>query len=775
MKNKFWLFQIPLVILFTACFYVTEMGAQGSLSSRFLHDKVFPTLRVVSGAFTNIKFRIRGAQAPKNKIVVVEVDSPSLEEVGRWPWHRDVIAKLIDKAFDAGAKVVGLDIVFSERDQRIPSKMAEDLKARNMGNLVDHFETDPLLAATIRKHSDRLVLGWATDALCSPKYTDKEDCPVSDPEWIAHLPQGIEKFAFNQFNTVGVFDLQKTPLLSVPTVIANLPEFSGPASHSGAFNIEPDADNYVRRTPLIYMMGGKPHPALALEMARVGLGETIKLDMDSREKVATLTFAGSGKHINVNPMGVMEINFRGPGGTFPYVPAIDLLGDDDKIQDVVNRKLAGLSKSEILKDAYVLIGVTAVGVYDMRAFPFDSNVAGVEGHANILDNLLSGDSISSPTSGSGGFYIILFLMTVGAIAFGYLTEKLEAIKAILLFLGALVGFGMFDTQVLFKNGYNWDTGFFTIELSCIFFMTLAMKYMLEERNKKFIKSAFSKYVAPAIVDSILKDPSKLTLGGERRDLTVMFSDVRGFTTFSERMDAKALSQFLNDYLGIMTKIVFANDGTLDKYIGDAVMAFWGAPLDQPKHAYNAAKAAREMMQALAANKDRFMSQYGVEVDIGIGINTGVVSVGNMGSETNFEYTVIGDHVNLASRLEGLTKAYGVSMVTTRFTIDHIKELGLEMPPTRTLDHVKVKGKKNAVELIQLCEAPLKPEGLMLFEEGKKLYGQRQWDQAIATFKNANELLGGSDGPCRVYLERCEDFKKAPPEPDWDGSWEMHSK
>jgi adenylate cyclase len=241
------------------------------------------------------------------------------------------------------------------------------------------------------------------------------------------------------------------------------------------------------------------------------------------------------------------------------------------------------------------------------------------------------------------------------------------------------------------------------------------------------------------------------------------------------MDAKALAAFLNDYLGSMTRIVFAHDGTLDKYIGDAVMAFWGAPLDQPKHAYNCATAAIAMMKALADNRERFKTQYDVEVNIGIGINTGVVNVGNMGSDTNFEYTVIGDHVNLASRLEGLTKAYGVSIVTTRFTMDHIKELGVPLPAHRILDHVKVKGKKNAVELIQLTEGTLSELGMKLFEEGQKLYAQQQWDSAIAKFNEANHAFGGKDGPCAVYIERCEDFKKAPPESDWDGSWEMHSK
>jgi adenylate cyclase len=344
--------------------------------------------------------------------------------------------------------------------------------------------------------------------------------------------------------------------------------------------------------------------------------------------------------------------------------------------------------------------------------------------------------------------------------------------------------GFFDVKILFsQNNINWNTSLLAIELFSIFVFTLAIKYVKEERNKKFVRGAFAKYVAPAVVDSILKDPAKLTVGGEKKDLTILFSDIRGFTTFSEKMDAKALSSFLNDYLGIMTEIVFANEGTLDKYIGDAIMAFWGAPLDQPRHAENACRAAVQMMQALAQNKDRFREQYGVEVDIGIGLNTGTVSVGNMGSSNNFAYTVIGDHVNLASRLEGLTKYYATSIVTTRFAFDSIKNSGRPEPEHRILDFVKVKGKKKAVELIQVLDRPMSREALEVFEQARQTYRLQKWDDAIGLFKKANDLIivkdgakfGELDGACAMYIERCEKLKNSPPGPDWDGTWEMDSK
>jgi adenylate cyclase len=343
--------------------------------------------------------------------------------------------------------------------------------------------------------------------------------------------------------------------------------------------------------------------------------------------------------------------------------------------------------------------------------------------------------------------------------------------------------GVFDVKILFsKNNVNWNTSLLAIELAAIFVFTLAAKYVIEERKKKFVRGAFAKYVAPAVVDAILKDPAKLSVGGEKKDLTILFSDIRGFTTFSEKMDAKALSAFLNEYLGIMTEVIFANQGTLDKYIGDAIMAFWGAPLDQADHAQNASRAAVQMMQALEKNRDRFRQQYGVEVDIGIGLNTGIVSVGNMGSNNNFAYTVIGDHVNLASRLEGLTKYYGTGIVTTRFTFDSIKNAGGTEPAHRVLDIVKVKGKRNAVELIQVLDREVSAEGRRAFEEARLFYRHQKWDQAIELFKKANDLimgeeakLGEMDGACAMYIERCEKLKVNPPGADWDGTWEMESK
>lgn len=778
MKNKIWLWQLPLVFLFTFAFYITEAGIQGDLDSPTLRAQFFRPLRMITGWFTNAKFRTRGPIEPKNKIVIVEVENDSIAEFGRWPWHRDVSAYLIQSAFQAGAKAVGLDITFSEADVRVAPELAKVLEQNKLGGLIQQFETDRVLQEVIALNQDRVALGWIVEGPCQPKFETPELCPVTDPKEIEQLPPGFEKFAYTHFEN-HFFNQAKTPLISAPAIIANLPDYNQVAKHSGYFNTWPDDDGYIRYTNLVVTANGKAYPSLALEMARIGLGEELKVSLKPDGKIEQIAFAKSGRSIPVSPLGAMEINFRGGASTFQYVRANQLMHDSGEITiETQDRKIASVSKTDLLKDAYVFVGLNATGVNDMRSFPFESFVPGVEGHANILDNILSGDMMKGSSKTSR--VILFLLMTLGAVAFAIAAERLESIPALLLFVVTLAGLSFVDLKILFtRQQLNWNTGFLYLEISSIFVITLAIKYVLEEKNKKFIKGAFAKYVSPAIIDSILKDPTKLTVGGEKRELTILFSDIRGFTSFSEKMDAKKLATFLNSYLGVMTDIVFECEGTLDKYIGDAVMAFWGAPLDQPKHAANALKAAVRMQKALAEHKDRFKQEFGVDVNIGIGLNSGPVNVGNMGSEKIFEYTVIGDHVNLASRLEGLTKEYRSGVVTSRFTLDLVKAAGEPLPAHRVLDFVKVKGKKQAVELIQVLEKDLPQEALDAFEKGRQEYLQKNWDQAIALFAQSNEhvkkVTGQEDGPSLLYVERCQEFKLRPPNADWDGSWEMHTK
>lgn len=787
MKRKLWLFQIPWIALFTFCFVVTEMGVQGDLDEPFLRESVFQKVRRISNLFTDWKFNLRGPREHRNKIVIVEINEdaldPNIGGVGRWPWHRDVTARLVDEIFKSGAKVVGLDMSFPEPDQRVSRELSDFLTSQNMGTFAQAFETDPAFTKVIKKYRNRVVLGWASRGWCQPLYSSFEDCPVSDSSRI-DIPEGFEKFSLPQVTQAPGFDLQKTPMISILSVVGNLPEYQSEARFSGYFDIDPDQDGMVRRTSLVHLGNGRVYSTLALEMARVGLGEAPVVELNKKSKVESIRFPSSNQGLSVNGLGISEINFRGKVGSFPYVSAMEFLregpeAEKDLIRDeVMNRKIAGLKKSELLKDAYVLIGLTAIGIYDMRAFPFDSNVPGVEGHATILDNVLSNDFISRGLGARSAIAMILF-MIFGGLLLAYSIESLSAVPAIGLTGFVFLMISLIDVKVFFENNIHWDTSFLYLEIVTIFITILSAKYVLEEKSKRFVRTAFSKYVSPVVVDSILKDPDKLSVGGEKKELTIMFSDIRGFTSFSETMDAKALSLFLNDYLGIMTQIIFSNQGTLDKYIGDAIMAFWGAPLSQPKHAMNAYQSAIQMMKALEEHHPRFLKDYGVDVKIGIGINSGIVNVGNMGSKDNFSYTVIGDHVNLSSRLEGLTKIYGVPILTTRATVEEIRKVEEVYPPHRVLDFVKVKGKKNSVEILEVLYQTLPEAGLTSFQQARALYLEQNWDQAIQKFEEANQIIrqitGQEDGPSRKFLQRCKEFKVQPPLQDWDGTWESVTK
>ena len=800
MEKYYWLIPSPIIVLMTLMFYVNERGEFGALNNHWVREQVYPETRTISGFLTNWKFQIRGPEPPKNKIVIVEIDSESIEVLGRWPWHRNYMAFLIDEIFKAGAKVVGLDMVFSEPDERIPPELKEVLESQNLGALIPEFETDLQLKETIGANSDKLVLGWSSDSVCQPRYGGKDRCKVDDPDFVKKL-SGFEKFSIKDFRPSPSFNVQNTNIQTLTAIIKNIPLYEEVGSHAGTFNANVDPDGVIRKSTLALLAGGAVYPALGLEMARVGLNEDISLSINSDGSVGYVGLKKSDKLIPTTPLGMMNINFRGGADSFPYVSAIDLMGDEQEIRiwplreksvknikfdcptcadkkNDFNQSFQTAQRNDLFKDAYVLIGVSALGVYDIRSFPFDENVPGVEGHANILDNILSGDMIKS-SSTSGLTFLVYVLLTIGGVVLSITTSRLGAVPSLLFFVGIFgLIFGI-DNFVLFRKNIDLDSVWIYLSYISVFSINSIVHYIHEERSKKFLRGAFAKYVAPAVVDSIVKDPTTLSLGGDRRELTIMFSDIRSFTTMSEKMDAKVLAQFLNDYLGKMTELVFEYDGTLDKFIGDAVMSFWGAPLPLADHAYNACISTIQMQKKLAEDRPYYLKEYGIDVRVGIGLNTGIVSVGNMGSEDNFNYTVIGDDVNLAARLEGLTKEYGVGIIATRATINQIEESGKEVPDIRVIDYVKVKGKAKSVEIVEVCDREYDKAGLAKFEASRQLYLQQRWDEAISGFLEASEMLrqesDSADGPSERFIRISKWFKENPPNADWDGSWTMTSK
>ena len=772
MKNKLWLLQTPIIILSAfAIFAISETGHK-TITNDHIQKVISAPLINISNFFLDLKFHLRGPQPPKNsKIVILDIDNASLQAVGRWPWHRHVMAELIEKTFKAKAKLIGLDMVFSEEDIRVSNELFNELTKLNLGYLKAQFETDPLLAKTISEHSDKIVLGWTPQGSCPPRLSVPERCPLINQASEVEYPENFEKFSI-KYQIPKSVPVAESALFSSYDTLANLNIFNAVAKHSGFFQTYPDPDGTIRRSPVIQMLNGKAYPSLALKMALLIQNEELRASFNKDGRLEKLLYENSKKELQANSTGFIEFNSRGPGYTFPYVSAIDVLAIGENVEGVQLEQ--SLNAAEKLKDAYVLIGLSALGAADLRAFSFDKIVPGVEGHATVLDNLLADDYIRHETT-----FLTYLLVILGGLFFAYGLQRFGSLQGLTITAIVLILSTVIDYKLLFLRNRDWNLSFFYIEIALIFFLSTVAKYIIEEKDKKFIKNAFSRYISPDFVNMLIADQSKLTLGGEKKILTILFVDIRGFTSFSETVDAKTLSNFLNEYLGLMTDIIFNKKGTLDKYIGDAIMAFWGAPLDIANSATSACEAALKMTDIIRTQNAHFLQAYGLDLQIGIGLNTGSVNVGNMGSIKNFSYTVIGDHVNIASRIESLTKYYGVSLLTTRFTINAIVAEGSKLPYCRTLDLVKVKGKKQIIEVIQLLEADFPNISLSTFNLGHQAYVNKDWDLAINYFTESNSTFKSlklkDDLPSLLYIKRCQDFLIKPPPDDWNGIWEMSDK
>jgi adenylate cyclase len=454
--------------------------------------------------------------------------------------------------------------------------------------------------------------------------------------------------------------------------------------------------------------------------------------------------------------GQMLINYLGPGMTFPHY----------SISDILARK----TPPGCFRDKIVLVGATAIGIYDLRNTPFSPVYPGVEIHATVIDNALRNQFIHKPKWTR--IYDCLTILLLGFFI-GAVVPRISAVKG-LLFALMLFTIHVLLSLWLFSHYRIWVSMVYPLLAGVLVYTCLTVyHYITEEREKKKIRSAFSYYVSSSVVSEMLKNPEKLKLGGDTKDLSVLFSDIRGFTTISEGLTPEALVHLLNEYLTAMTNVVFKYDGTLDKYMGDALMAIYGAPLDQPDHAYKACRSALDMMEELKKLNEKWVREGKTPLDIGIGINTGMMRVGNMGSEQRFDYTVMGDAVNLGSRLEGANKNYQTHILFSEFTYERIKDAFVCME----LDSVRVKGKLRPVRIFQLLGEDAPPalrEAITSFHKGLSFYKMQKWDEGLEHFRaalDADKTLS----PARLYVDRCLELKKTPPGPDWDGVFVMKSK
>lgn len=592
----------------------------------------------------------------------------------------------------------------------------------------------------------------------------------------------------DQFLNYLRYNFTSSHIVKAEHLVTNIEEYNQKTKHFGYFNAFLDKDGTIRRSNLIARYGDLYFASIALKSimkiknyvsmftsqpdpvtsSMTGIKEFQLLDLDTGDVVQSLP---------LDLTATLRINYAGPQKMFPHISVAELF--NNKETAVIEMRNEGqdqkftINKKEWFKNKIFVFGATAVGIYDLRVTPFEENFPGVETHANVIDNLLRSDFLMDlPNEVEYMFYLLLVLGVLISLAMAKLGAIYSSLFAALAFVATLI----IDFEFMYLKGTVVNI---VLPLGLIITLYIGLtiyKYFTEEKTKRELKGTFQKYVSPAIVEEVLKDAKNIELGGKKIRMSVLFSDVRGFTTISEKLDPKALGDFLNSYLTPMTDLVFKNKGTLDKYMGDAVMAFFGAPIQYEDHAKMACKCALDMMERLEELKKDYAKQNLPEIDIGIGINTGDMSVGNMGSETVRSYTVMGDAVNLGSRLEGINKEYGTHIIISQFTYADVKDFFI----TREIDSVRVKGKLEPVKIYELVGSKVsfkneqKLKVVEIFKQGYALYCQKDFSAAAKKFDEALVILP-DDGPSQLFKERSIAYIAEPPPAEWDGVFVMKTK
>jgi adenylate cyclase len=723
--------------------------------------------------------RLRGPRAPSGRVVIVAVDERSVQAEGLWPWSRAKMARLVDRLAEGGAAAVGFDVIWSEQDElgRRMARVASLVRAarERAGDPDAARRLDEVWTAARGPGAEPALDVDPTEQLADAierarnvtvgfMFLGAADAPGARPEAVAalrfleaapvHVLSGGRAVPAAGARVPGRF----------PGVVAPVGEVLAVADSGGFFTVLPDPDGVIRRYRTVGGAGDATYPSLGVALlARVAGTDgrpapVVPIGAGGAPWTLQQVRVGDAFAVDVDDLGRVPLGYYGPWREFPTWSATDVLNGR-----IAPAEMAG---------KIVVVGTTAAGTWDQRVTPFDDIAPGVVTHATFVENVLGGQLLDRTAA---VFVLELGLMVALAAGLAGLFSRVSsraALPALLVSAGAWVAVA----ALALRAGVVLALGVPVAQMLSMFVVATSYRFFSEEREKRRARETFGRFLAPAIVERVLAREGPLRLGGEKRVLTVLFSDIRGFTTIAERLDPPRLLELLNEYLAPMTEIVVSEEqGTLDKYIGDAIMAFWGAPQEQPDHALRACRAALAMVDRLGALRERWRARGLPDVDVGIGINTGPMSVGFVGSQDRFyNYTVLGDAVNLASRLEGANKAYGTRILLGPSTHAEVRERVV----ARALDLLRVKGKREPVRVHELLAlAPGTPELLAFVERfhlGLEAYAARRWDEAVARFLEADRLRGGDPASLR-YVERCEAMRRAPPPDDWDGVFELSSK
>jgi adenylate cyclase len=679
-------------------------------------------------------------------VTIVDIDEKSLAKLGQWPWPRTRIADLITNLTRLGAVVIAFDVIFSEPDRLNPDVAADtfrDLDEVTREKLRALPSNDEVFAEAMRR--SRVVLGESGLTVVMGEL-DKT-LPVTG---LAMLGEDPQRF-----------------MVKFPGLLRNTPVLEKASSGRGLLTIDPERDGIIRRVPMILQAQGETMPFLSFEVLRVITGtDTIFIKSDR----AGITSVGvKGFQVPTDRNGQLWIHFARNDPEL-YVSAVDLL--------------EGSVPPEKIKGKLVLIGTSAVGLNDIKTTPVSAAMPGVEIHAQVLEAALTKSLLAQPPYGPLLEFSAALLLGVLVIAFEPMLGPIGLVAVGGLFASLLIGTSWYfyaQQQLLVDFTYP------LLSTMSIYLTLIFTSFVREQKQRRQIRSAFGQYLSPALIEQLAQSPEKLVLGGEEREMTIMFSDVRGFTTISEsfKSDPQGLTTLMNRFLTPLTNAILARKGTIDKYMGDAIVAFWNAPLDDKEHQLNACEAAVDMLERIdELNKQRELeAQEGgpayFPLNVGLGLNTGTCVVGNLGSDVRFDYSVLGDSVNLASRLEGQSKEYGFPIIVGSHTALAVKDKFAILE----LDFIMVKGKKEP-EVIYAIAGREDTAQSGRFQRLRNLtiemlgcYRSRDWEGALAAIArgrtsddaHALELL------YNLYEARIKGFMKSPPPPDWNGAFALLTK
>lgn len=711
----------------------------------FSTGAVAKLLNRVEGIIYDSRLQLTLAETPRKineSVVIIDIDEKSMQEQGRFPWSRSKVAELVTKLTDAGVIVIAFDIFFSEPEVNPVTKIMTELPgfsakyATPLTTIKQQVDADTKLAKALAKNDITLGFLLINDKLSEHKAPSKSSVVWREDD---HINSQINDY---------------------PGAIINIPQLQNAASGQGFINAHSDEDGFIRKAALINRVGDTLYPSLALEAARLyTLANTIETRSTTSNGITL--FEGikfHNKWIQTDEYGQVLIPYKGGARSFPYYSATDVL-----------TQRVGLKE---LEGSVAFIGTSAVGLADLRSTPVGLQYPGVEVHANIFEGLMNPQLLPSKPSWSLGASLIIIIITGLVLSFFSIGKTARFILALSIIVAGVV---------VAINFYLWSAQKVSLPLFMTLLLTtlLASYYIIvgsiaEMKHSKKIKTMFDQYVPPERINQLIEQGGNLVKSSERRNMTVLFADIRGFTSLSESMSAHQLSEYLNQYLSSITKIIFDNNGTIDKYVGDMVMAFWNAPLIDKDHAQHGVEAALAMYEGLIEINAVFAQQNLPAISIGVGLSSGDMNVGDMGSIYRKAYTVLGDAVNLGARVESLTKFYGVAILVTEETMQACSGITF-----RLIDKVQVVGKKTSIALYEPINYTNKLNKIQLKEIDNSLkaitfFHNKEWENALSLFEQLKNNAVLNADVYRVYIERIQSTDIQTLAKDWNGAF-VHTK